>query len=240
MIYQAAPTPAPQIPQIQIDPRTLAGVHPLTAAFILLGTLALTIVIATIYKATHRGLSYSQTFQFSLILLGMLGASIMMVASTGILPAFGILGGFSLIRFRTPVKDPKDMAYVLFVLAVGLAMGAGLYYLAAIIVAIVCAAIVVLTQILFGLSYSHESIIRLTCVSSNGQPLDTTAYQTVLDRLAESSHLLSAIGQGTRMELTYGVRPRRGSTNLAILEALRAQHAVEHAELFDAKHQVEF
>ena len=164
----------------------------------------------------------------------------MMVASTGILPAVGILGGFSLIRFRTPVKDPKDMAYILFVLAVGLAMGARLYYMAAIITAIVSAAIIILTRINFGLTYSHETIIRLTCASQDGEPVDTGAFESVLHHGAESSHLLSAISQGSRMELTYGVRPRRGSSNLEILEELRHQPSVEHAELFDAKHQVEF
>ena len=237
MLGQASPVP---VQQILIDPRSLQGSHPATAALILLGTLALTLVIASVYKATHRGLSYSQAFQFSLVLLGMLGASIMMVASTGILPAFGILGGFSLIRFRTPVKDPKDMAYILFVLAVGLAMGARLYYTAALITAIVSAAILVLTRLNFGLTYSHETIIRLSCVSQGGEPVDTGAFESVLHHSAESSHLLSAIGQGTRMELTYGVRPRRNTTNLKILDELRLLPSVEHAELFDAKHQVEF
>ncbi len=236
MLGQTAPVTVP----ITLDPRTLAGSHPATAAFILLTTLGLTMIIASVYKATHRGLSYSQAFQFSLVLLGILGASIMMVASTGILPAVGILGGFSLIRFRTPVKDPKDMAYILFVLAVGLAMGARLYYLALIITGITSAAILVLTRLNFGLSYSHETVIRLTCASREGEPLDTQSFEAVLDHKAESSHLLSAIGQGSRMELTYGVRPRRGTSTLQILEELRQQAAVEHAELFDAKHQVEF
>jgi len=73
-----------------------------------------------------------------------------------------------------------------------------------------------------------------------GEPLDTEGFESVLRHSAESSHLLSAIGQGTRMELTYGVRPRRGQTNLQILQELRREPSVEHAELFDAKHQVEF
>ena len=51
---------------------------------------------------------------------------------------------------------------------------------------------------------------------------------------------LSAVGHGSRMELTYGIRPRRGSTNLSVLQSIREGAGVEHAELFDAKHQVEF
>ncbi len=228
------------VPPTLLDPRSFQGSHPATAAFVMVGTLALSILISAVYKWTHRGLSYSQAFQFSLVLLGMLGAGIMLVASTGVLPAVGIIAGFSLIRFRTPVKDPKDMAYILFVLVVGLAMGDRLYWIALIITASMCLTIVVLTRVNFGLTYSHESIIRLTVIQGEGTPVDTDPFDEVLKREADSSHLLSAVGHGSRMELTYGVRPRRGSTNLAVLGALQQDPSVEHAELFDAKHQVEF
>lgn len=228
------------VPPIPVDPRTFSGAHPATVAFALASSLALSVVIASVYKWTHRGLSYSQAFQFSLVLLGMLGAGIMMVASTGVIPAIGVIGGFSLIRFRTPVKDPKDMSYILFVLVVGLAMGARLYWLGLFVTVAMCVTIVVLTRINFGLTYSHEAIIRITVVHDEGVPVDTGLYERLLDQTADSSHLLSAVGHGSRMELTYGVRPKRGSTNLAVLEALRGDAAVEHVELFDAKHQVEF
>jgi uncharacterized membrane protein YhiD involved in acid resistance len=225
---------------INANPRSFAGSHMGTILFVLLGTLTLTVTIALVYRATHRGLSYSQAFQFSLVLLGMLAASIMMVASTGVIPAVGIIGGFSLIRFRTPVKDPKDMAYILFVLSVGLAMGSRLYYLAGTETALVCVVIIVLTRLNFGLGTSHESIVRVTCISTEGSALDTELYESTLDETTQSYHLLSAVGQGNRMELTYGVRPKRGWSSLTVMQALRARPAVEHAELFDAKHQVEF
>jgi hypothetical protein len=228
------------MPPTLVNPRSLAGTHPGTVVLVLLGTLALGLLIASVYKWTHRGLSYSQAFQFSLVLLGLLGAAIMMVASTGILPAVGILVGFSLIRFRTPVKDPKDMAYILFVLIVGLAMGARLYYLAGLVTGIMCLVILVLTRLNFGLTANHESIVRITCVVGDGAPVDTEIYESILRRTTDSWHLLSAVGQGNRMELTYGVRPKRKGSVVALLEELRGQPAVEHGELFDAKHQVEF
>jgi hypothetical protein len=239
MLWQSTPAPS-AVPLPGVDPRSFQGAHPLTVVFVLLGTLALGLLIASVYKWTHRGLSYSQAFQFSLVLLAMLGAGVMLVASTGVIPAIAIIGGFSLIRFRTPVKDPKDMAYILFCLVVGLAMGARLYWVGGIITVVLCLTIIVLTRVNFGLTYSHESIVRLTVVHNEGVPVDTAVFETVLEREADSSHLLSAVGHGSRMELTYGVRPKRGSTNLAVLEALRTLPDVEHTELFDAKHQVEF
>ena len=229
-----------QLTQPVVDPRSLSGAHPLTAALVMVSTLACGIVIASVYKWTHRGLSYSQAFQFSLVMLGMLGAGIMLVASTGVIPAIGIIGGFSLIRFRTPVKDPKDMAYILFTLVVGLAMGAQLYWVALIVAVSLCAAIIVLTRLNFGLTSSNESIVRVTVSDPANASVDTAELEALLQRSAGSIHLLSAVGHGSRMELTYGIRPKRGSTNLSVLQSIREGAGVEHAELFDAKHQVEF
>src|SRR3989344_304784 len=221
------------------DVGTLIGADPITVALALVGSLALSLIIAWVYKATHRGLSYSQSFQFSLVLLGILGSVVMIIAIGSLLRAVGILGAFSLIRFRTAVKDPKDMAYILFVLSVGLAMGAEMYWLAMLTTAFVCAVILCLTWMHFGMKSKHESILRLMCNGNSGT-MNTAAYETQLAKLTDTYRLLSAHAHCDRMEFTYGVRSRRGSTSLSILEALRKEQGVEDAELFDAKHQVEF
>ena len=207
-------------------------------AIILSGTLGLCVVIAWIYKGTHRGLSYSQSFQFSLVIIGMLAAAVMMVARVGILNALGILGVFALVRFRTIVKDTKDMAYILFVLVVGLAMGTKEYTLAVLTTGSVGIVILVLTRLDFGMSKRHDSVIRI--VQGRGEQISTETVEATLRRVADTHTLLSAHTHGDRMELTYGVRPRRGSSALAVLEAVVAEGGVENAELFDTKHQVEF
>jgi hypothetical protein len=211
-----------------------------TIALILAGSLALSIVVALIYKYTHRGLSYSQSFQFSLVIIGMLASAVMMVARISLLNAVGIFGVFALVRFRTIVKDTKDMAYNLFVLVIGLSMGTQMYSLAVLTTAGVGLVILVLTRLGFGLATRHESIIRVITPPGEEERLDTGALEAVLRRVAESFTLLSAHAHGTRMEISYGVRPRRGQSALSILEALRGEPGVENVEIFDAKHQVEF
>lgn len=218
----------------------LPSVQPLEIGLILLGSMALSVTIAWIYKGTHRGLSYSQSFQFSLVVIGMLAAAVMMVARVSLLNAVGILGVFALVRFRTIVKDTKDMAYVLFVLVVGLAMGTREYALAVITTAAVGIVILVLTRIDFGLAKSHESIIRVVATPEQGGPLDSAQFEATLGRLTDSFTLLSAHTHGSRVEVTYGIRPKRSVSAVSILEALRTEAGVENAELFDAKHQVEF
>src|SRR3989344_8346492 len=147
----------PVIPDIGLP----GSIDPISALIALLGTLVLCLIIAEVYKGTHRGLSYSQSFQFSLVLIGVLGSAVMVVASRSLIAAVGILGAFSLIRFRTAVKDPKDMAYILFVLAVGLAMGSGMYILGVLTTIIVSIVIMVLTWLNFGMTSKHEAVMRL-------------------------------------------------------------------------------
>lgn len=223
------------------DVSTLAAaVNPVMAIIAIGGSLVLSLLIAWVYKATHRGLSYSQSFQFALVLLGMLGAVVMMIATRSIIAAVGILGAFSLIRFRTAVKDPKDMAYILFVLCIGLAMGAQQYTLALITAAAVSIVVLVLTYMNFGSTSKHESILRLMCKGEKDSSVNVQHFESTLEKLAEHVRLLSAHAHGDRLELTYGVRPRRNQTSLAVLEAIRKEKGVEDAELFDAKNQVEF
>lgn len=215
----------------------LIGVDVFTAIIALIGSLILTLFIAWVYKGTHRGLSYSQSFQFSLVLLGMLGAVVMLVASGSLLRAIGILGAFSLIRFRTAIKDPKDMAYILFTLLVGLAMGAQMVALAVITTVLVCGTILVLTRLNFGMTRTHDVVMRLFCKEGD---FNASGLEALLAKLSSRYQLLSAHARGGRTELMYGVSPRSGSTTLVLLDALRKEKGIEDAELFDAKHQVEF
>ena len=66
------------------------------------------------------------------------------------------------------------------------------------------------------------------------------SYEAIISKLTESFHLLSAHTRGNRIELTYGIHPKRNSNTLSVLEALRKETGIEDVELFDAKHQVEF
>ena len=214
---------------------------PITGCIALVGGFVLGLIIAWVYTATHRGLSYSQSFQFSLVLLTMLGAVVMMIASGSLLQAIGILGAFSLIRFRTAIKDPKDMSYILLVLAVGLALGAQMYILAVLTTVIVCVVILLLTWMNFGATNRHESVVRIMCkAEGKSQNVNVGNYEALLSKMTDSYRLLSAHARGERMELSYGIRPKRKETPVSILESLRKEGTIEDAEIFDAKHQVEF
>jgi hypothetical protein len=107
----------------------------LSAAVIVINilfTFVITLIIGWTYQRTHRGISYSKSFPISMAIMAVLATIAMMILSNNIVRALGVLGIFSLIRFRTILKDPKDMAYLFFALAMGMAVGTNNYVIAAI------------------------------------------------------------------------------------------------------------
>ncbi|KKQ53244.1 MAG: hypothetical protein US72_C0002G0034 [Microgenomates group bacterium GW2011_GWC1_38_12] len=98
--------------------------------FNLFFSLFLQLFIIYIYKKTRHGLSHSQSFIFSIIIFGVLSTAIMMAVQNNIIGAFAIFSAFTLVRFRSILKEPSDLAYIFFALVIGIASGMSHYSLA--------------------------------------------------------------------------------------------------------------
>src|SRR5699024_2354944 len=90
----------------------------------------LTLIIALVYRRTHTGARYSQSFVQTIIIMGVVVSVIMIVIGNNIAIAFGLVGAFSIIRFRSAISDPKDIAFIFFGMATGIASGLGFYWIA--------------------------------------------------------------------------------------------------------------
>ena len=88
------------------------------------------LIISLIYKKTHKGLSYSQSFMITNIFLSVIVCMVIMIIGNSISRAFALVGALSIIRFRTVIKDTKDIVYIFWSLAAGMACGTGSYFLA--------------------------------------------------------------------------------------------------------------
>jgi uncharacterized membrane protein YhiD involved in acid resistance len=89
----------------------------------LLLAFALGIVISVVYHWTHEAIA-ERSFTDTLIILCMLISVVMVVIGDSVARAFSLVGALSIIRFRTVVQDPRDIAFVFFALATGMAVGA--------------------------------------------------------------------------------------------------------------------
>lgn len=89
------------------------------------------ILLYWIYGLTYKGVAYQKSFHESLIFMCMISAMIITTISANIVLSLGMVGALSIVRFRTPIKDPMDMMYLYLCIGVGIATGARQYSIAA-------------------------------------------------------------------------------------------------------------
>jgi ABC-type polysaccharide transport system permease subunit len=85
----------------------------------------LSLVIARVYQITYKGVSYTQSYVHTLIMMTLVVGIIMLVIGSNIARAFSLVGALSIIRFRNAVKDTRDVGYIFFAMAIGMATGTG-------------------------------------------------------------------------------------------------------------------
>ena len=95
-----------------------------TDALRLLLAFVLGVFIVNIYRWTHAGIP-QKSFTDTLIILCMLISVVMVIIGDSIARAFSLVGALSIIRFRTAIQNPRDIGFVFYALAVGMAIGAG-------------------------------------------------------------------------------------------------------------------
>ena len=115
----------------------------------LLVTFALDILIFYIYRKTFKGVVYAREFNVGLVLTGLVVALVVLPISSNIALSLGMVGALSIIRFRTAIKDPKDIVFTFWAIAVGIICGAGLYMIAIVGVPVIALLLFVLERTSF-------------------------------------------------------------------------------------------
>lgn len=83
-----------------------------------------------VYKHSFKGVVYSFTFNYSLVLMTMITTLVVMTISSNIVLSLGMVGALSIVRFRTAVKDSIDIVFLFWAITTGITIGAGIYTLA--------------------------------------------------------------------------------------------------------------
>ena len=83
-----------------------------------------------IYKKSYSGVMYSASFGVTLIALSLITTLLIMTVVSNIVLSLGMVGALSIVRFRTAIKEPMDIAFLFWAIAVGIVLAAGLIPLA--------------------------------------------------------------------------------------------------------------
>jgi len=197
------------------------------------------LIISLIYKKTHTGLSYSQSFLITIIFVTVIVSMVMMVIGNSLARAFALVGALSIIRFRTVIKDTKDTAYVFIALAAGMAAGTSSYLLAISGVSTVSLLALVLHRTQFGRVERGEIILRFRSTTEAA-----SAYQVVLDNYGKRADLLkvdpSEDGDGRSIVLTFDLVLKRESGLSEMISELSSIQGVSEVRAISSKTDIDY
>jgi uncharacterized membrane protein YhiD involved in acid resistance len=165
---------------------------------------ALAFMWATVYKKTHSGVAYTRSFYLTLLLIPPIVAMIMMAIGSNIALSLGLVGSLSVIRFRTVIKDPKDMAFLFLAIGIGLTCGATAWVVAVLGTSMISAIVVVMTKIGYQRPGAADYILIFR--SDKKEPWTTVAPEVM--SLIKWKQLRGAtdLDGGKEFEYTYSVR----------------------------------
>ena len=125
----------------------------------------LSLVIGWTYKSTHRGVAYSQSYVQTLVLLAMVVGIVMLIIGSNIARAFTLVGALSIVRFRNAIKETRDVGFIFFAMAIGMACGTRFYALAVIATLVISGLIWVMVRYDF---FAKDAAVQLLKVRVPG------------------------------------------------------------------------
>lgn len=178
--------------------------------------------IFIIYKKTLTGVLYSSGFALTLVGLSLVTTLVIMAVTSNVVLSLGMVGALSIVRFRTAIKEPVEIVFLFWSLAVGIVIGAGMIPLA-----VIGSAIIGVILLLFANRKIHNDpyILVTNCTDENAE----NAVMDILGKEAEHCVVKSKTVTTSGIELTAELRTKTAST--AFVNAIAQLPGVETATL---------
>lgn len=208
-----------------------------TALLVLVLAFCIGHVVAWVYMWTHSGMSYSQMFTSSLLVMPVLTALVMVLMASNVLIALGLLAVFAMIRFRNVLKDTRDTTFILWAIAEGVACGTlrfGIAIAAALAMSLI---FVYLRATSFGGRHRYDVILSLEWGGGEGaaDKLKPILRRHALHTTLASQHDLEA----DKLDISYRLLLRDPARSRELLEELEHTAGVTRASLFHRADEAE-
>ncbi|MFH5882276.1 DUF4956 domain-containing protein [Liberiplasma polymorphum] len=169
--------------------------------FSLILAISLGLIIAYIYKLTHKGMNYERAFLSTLITLGPIVTLVMFFIQGDLVLSLGLVGSLSIIRFRTPIKDTKDMVFLFWSIAIGLGVGTNNWTLSIVATIVLSILMVMMYKVKQGSSFHKEYILVIT----GNNIFDKTPLDLFKEETNVKIFLRSSDYQGDSFEMVYEI-----------------------------------
>lgn len=190
-------------------------------------------VLAWVYQRTFRGLSYSASFVSSLVLLTVAGSVLVMIVGNSLARAFSLFGAFSIIRFRTAVKETRDIVFVFLALIFGMAVGTNNYMIAVISVALVGGGILLMHRRQYGVVAAADQILSLTFPDKGDTKVMLNFFTANLS--AHQLVNLASWQEQKTVEMTYNIKFKPGVEPMGFVKSLKKIKGVNNLRLVNVE-----
>ena len=192
----------------------------LTIVVSMLLAFAIGVFIFFVYRANFKGVMFSNSFGLTLVMMTLVTTPVVMCIRQSVALSMGMVGALSIVRFRTAVKDPLDTAYMFWALTMGILLGAGQFFLAAVAAVGIAVLLFIITRVTLKSADCYLLVVRCKPGADAAalQALKGIKYQKMKSKTASRSSV----------EMTLEVRVDKQD---ALLNRILAVEGVEDATL---------
>jgi uncharacterized membrane protein YhiD involved in acid resistance len=183
---------------------------------------AVGLFIFLIYKKTYNGVMYSASFGTSLIALTMISTMVILAVTSNVVLSLGMVGALSIVRFRSAIKEPMDIAFLFWSVAAGIVLAAGMLPLV-----LFGSVVIGVILLIFSNKQSHLHPY-ITVIRCNGAQAEKAA-KDFLDSQVQKCIVKSKTATKGLVEVNYEIRLKQDNTDF--INALAAIDGVESAVL---------
>lgn len=184
----------------------VASVSILDMAVALVLAFCLGMFIFLIYQKTYTGVMYSSSFGVTLVALTMITTLVILAVTSNVVLSLGMVGALSIVRFRTAIKEPLDIAFLFWAIAAGIVLAAGMIPLAVIGSVVIG---IVLLVFVNRKSHSNPYIVVLQCEDHESE----TQAKAFLDAQVQRCVVKSKTVQKGSIELNMEIRLKDDNTD---------------------------
>ena len=160
--------------------------------------------IMQVYKKTFKGVMYSESFAISLLALSLITTLIILAVTSNVVLSLGMVGALSIVRFRSAIKEPIDIAFLFWSISVGIVIGAGLIPLA-----ILGSIFIGIVMILFvnKKTSNNPYILVINCEDDDSESTALKVLSKNVDKYNVKSKTVSPIN-GIEMTVEIGLKKK--------------------------------
>lgn len=184
----------------------ITSVSPLDMVLTLILAFGIGLFIFYVYKKTYQGVMYSSSFGVTLIALTMITSMVILAVTSNVVLSLGMVGALSIVRFRTAIKEPLDIAFLFWSIAAGIVLAAGMIPLA-----VISSIIIGLILLIFVNKKTHKNpyILVLSCNNHEAEEVALGFIKKNVERMV----IKSKSAQKGLIEINMEVRLKSDDTD---------------------------